>query len=109
MSDPHAREVMQRLIARGVDPVEPVVAPVTGPLAGKLLVVTGTLSAPRGEIQARIEAAGGKIGGSVTKKTSYLVAGADTGKTKLEAAEKHGVPVIDEDGLAKLLEGEVST
>jgi len=41
----------------------------------------------------------------VSKKTSYLVAGADTGKTKLDAAAKHGVPVIDEDGLAKLLAG----
>lgn len=106
MSDPHAREVMQRLIERGVDPVEPVAAPATGPLAGKLLVVTGTLSAPRGEIQARIEAAGGKIGGSVTKKTHYLVAGADTGQTKLDAAAKHGVPVIDEATLARLIAGE---
>jgi DNA ligase (NAD+) len=106
MSDPHAREVMERLIARGVDPVEPVAAPATGPLAGKLLVVTGTLSAPRGEIQARIEAAGGKIGGSVTRKTHYLVAGADTGQTKLDAAAKHGVPVIDEAALARLLAGE---
>lgn len=106
MSDEHARVVMQKLIDRGVDPEEPVTAPATGPLAGKLLVVTGTLSASRGEVQARIEAAGGKIGGSVTKKTHYLVAGADTGKTKLDAAAKHGVPVIDEDGLARLLGGE---
>ena len=101
--DPHARAVMDKLIARGVDPEEPVTAPATGPLAGKTLVVTGTLSVPRGEIQARIEAAGGKIGGSVTKKTDYLVAGADTGKTKLDAAAKHGVPVIDEAGLQALL------
>ncbi len=101
--DPHARVVMDKLIARGVDPEEPVTAPATGPLAGKTLVVTGTLSAPRGEVQARIEAAGGKVTGSVTKKTDYLVAGADTGKTKLDAAAKHGVPVIDEAGLAQLL------
>jgi DNA ligase (NAD+) len=106
MSDPHAREVMQRLIDRGVDPEEPVAAPPTGPLAGKVFVVTGTLSVPRGDVQAKIEAAGGKIGGSVTKKTHYLVAGADTGKTKLDAAAKHGVPVIDEQGLAALLAGE---
>ena len=106
MSDEHARAVMQRLIDRGVDPEEPVAAPATGPLAGKLLVVTGTLSRPRGEVQAQIEAAGGKIGASVTKKTHYLVAGADTGKTKLDAAAKHGVPVIDEVGLAALLAGE---
>lgn len=104
--DPHAREVMRKLIDRGVDPVEPVVAAATGPLTGKTLVVTGTLSVPRGEIQARIEAAGGKIGSAVSKKTHYLVAGADTGKTKLDAAAKHGVPVVDEAGLAALLAGE---
>jgi DNA ligase (NAD+) len=103
--DPHARTVMNKLIERGVDPVEPVAVPATGPLAGKTLVVTGTLSKPRGEVQAAIEAAGGKVGGSVTKKTDYLVAGADTGKTKLDAAAKHGVAVIDEAGLAALLAG----
>jgi DNA ligase (NAD+) len=106
MSDEHARAVMQRLIDRGVDPVEPVAAPATGPLAGKTLVVTGTLSVPRGEIQARIEAAGGKIGGSVSKKTHYLVAGAETGQAKLDAAAKHGVPIIDEEALSRLIAGE---
>jgi len=103
--DPHARAVIDKLIGLGVDPAEPVVEAVTGPLTGKLLVVTGTLSVPRGEIQKRIEAAGGKVAGSVTKKTHYLVAGADTGKTKLEAAAKHGVPVVDEAGLERLLAG----
>ena len=88
---------------RGIDPAEPVVQTSDGPLAGKTLVVTGTLSAPRAEIQKRIEAAGGKVAGSVSKKTSYLVAGADTGKTKLDAAQKNGVQVIDEAELEKLL------
>jgi DNA ligase (NAD+) len=106
LRDPHARAVLDKLLARGVDPVEPVAAAVEGPLTGKTLVVTGTLSAPRGEVQKRIEAAGGKVAGSVTKKTSYLVAGADTGKAKLEAAEKHGVPVVDEAGLERLLAGD---
>jgi DNA ligase (NAD+) len=82
-----------------------VVAVAGGPLAGKTLVVTGTLSAPRADVQKRIEAAGGKVAGSVSKKTSYLVAGADTGKSKLEAAHKHGVAVIDEVELEKLLGG----
>ena len=104
--DPDARAVIGKLLARGVDPAEPVVASVAGPLTGKTLVVTGTLSAPRGEVQQRIEAAGGKVAGSVTKKTSYLVAGADTGKAKLDAATKHGVTVIDEAGLARLLADE---
>jgi DNA ligase (NAD+) len=83
-----------------------VVAVAIGPLTGKTLVVTGTLSAPRAEVHARIEAAGGKIAGSVSKKTSYLVAGADTGASKLEAATKHGVAVIDEAALARLIAGE---
>ena len=62
-------------------------------------------SRPRAEVQKRIEAAGGKVAGSVSKKTSYLVAGADTGKSKLEAAEKHGVQVIGEQELEQLLTG----
>ncbi|MBK7535790.1 MAG: NAD-dependent DNA ligase LigA [Myxococcales bacterium] len=106
LRDPHAQVVLDKLAARGFDPEEPVAERATdGPLVGKTLVVTGTLSRPRGEVQARIEAAGGKIAGSVSKKTHYLVAGADTGKTKLEAAEKHGVPVLDEAALEALLTG----
>jgi DNA ligase (NAD+) len=107
LRDEHARVVLDKLAARGVDPVEPArPAVVAGPLAGKLFVVTGTLSRPRGEIQKRIEDAGGKVAGSVTKKTDYLVAGADTGKTKLEAAAKHDVPVLDEAALERVLAGE---
>jgi DNA ligase (NAD+) len=107
LRDEHAKVVLDKLHARGVDPGEPVAERATeGPLVGKSLVVTGTLSQPRADVQKRIEAAGGKIVGSVSKKTHYLVAGADTGKTKLEAAEKHGVPVLDEAALEKLLGGE---
>lgn len=107
LRDEHAKVVLDKLAARGVDPQEPVAERATeGPLVGKSLVVTGTLSQPRADVQKRIEAAGGKIVGSVSKKTHYLVAGADTGKTKLEAAEKHGVPVLDEAALEKLLSGE---
>jgi DNA ligase (NAD+) len=105
LRDPHVAGVLDKLIARGLDPAEPSVAATDGPLAGKTFVVTGTLSEPRADVQRKIEAAGGKVAGSVTKKTSYLVAGADTGKTKLEAAHKHGVTVISEDELAKLLAG----
>jgi DNA ligase (NAD+) len=106
LREPHARVVLDKLAERGVDPIEPVVVASEGPLSGKTLVVSGSLSRPRGDVQKRIEAAGGKVTGSVTKKTDYLVAGADTGKTKLEAAEKHGVAVIDEDALERLLTGE---
>nr|HEX4318674.1 NAD-dependent DNA ligase LigA [Kofleriaceae bacterium] len=106
LRDPHVAAVLDKLIARGVDPEEPVVVVVDGPLTGKTLVVTGTLTKPRADVQKAIEAAGGKVAGSVSKKTSYLVAGADTGKAKLEAAAKHGVTVIDEAGLDTLLAGE---
>jgi DNA ligase (NAD+) len=103
LREPHVQVVLDKLAERGVDPKEPVVAVTEGPLTGKTLVVTGTLTQARADVQRRIEEAGGKVAGSVSKKTSYLVAGADTGKTKLEAAQKHGVTVIDEAELEALL------
>ena len=105
LRDPHVQVVLDKLAAHGLDPAEPVVQITQGPLTGKTLVVTGTLTQPRADVQKQIEAAGGKVAGSVSKKTDYLVAGADTGKTKLEAAAKHGVQVIGEEELAKLLAG----
>jgi DNA ligase (NAD+) len=105
LRDPHVQEVLDKLAARGVDPEQPAAPVAAGPLAGLTLVVTGSLTAPRAEIQKRIEAAGGKVAGSVSKRTSYLVAGADTGQAKLEAAERHGVRVIGEADLAVLLAG----
>ena len=106
LRDPHVAAVLDKLASHGIDPSEPVSTVTSGPLSGKTLVVTGTLTQPRTDIQKRIEQAGGKVAGSVSKKTTYLVAGADTGKTKLEAAHKHGVTVIDEAELEKLLLGE---
>jgi len=97
--------VLDKLAARGIDPAQPIRAVTEGPLSGKTLVVTGTLAAPRADVQKRIEAAGGKVAGSVSKKTTYLVAGADTGKAKLEAAHKHAVQVISEQELEALLAG----
>jgi len=74
------------------------------PLAGKTLVLTGTLpSLSREEATARIMAAGGKVAGSVSKKTSYVVAGADPG-SKYEKAVSLGIPVLDQDGLLELLD-----
>ena len=75
----------------------------TGPLADKTLVLTGTLpDLTREQATEMIIAAGGKVTGSVSKKTSYVVAGASPG-TKLAQAERLGVPVLDEDGLRALL------
>jgi DNA ligase (NAD+) len=105
LREPHVQVVLDKLAQYGVDPEEAVAVVGDGPFVGKTFVVTGTLSQPRADVQKRIEAAGGKVAGSVSKKTSYLVAGADTGKTKLEAAEKNGVAVIDEAELDKLLSG----
>ena len=73
-----------------------------GPLSGKSLVLTGTLpNLKREEAAAKIEAAGGKVVGSVSKKTDYLVAGIDAG-SKLTKAEKLSVEVIDEAHLIRL-------
>ena len=72
--------------------------------AARRFVLTGTLSVPRDEVIARIEAAGGKVTGSVSKKTDYVVAGDDPG-SKLDKARKLGVETLDEKGLEKLLAG----
>jgi DNA ligase (NAD+) len=79
-----------------------------GVLAGKTVVLTGTLpSLAREEAKEMLEAAGAKVAGSVSKKTDYVVAGADAG-SKLAKAEELGVPVLDEDGMRKLLEGQIT-
>ncbi len=81
-------------------------ADIGGPLAGKTLVVTGTLPGfSRDEAEAAIRAAGGKPAGSVSKKTSYVVAGENAG-SKLARAEELGVPVLDEEGFRRLLAGD---
>ena len=75
-----------------------------GPLSGKTFVLTGALSRPRPEFEKMIAAAGGKATGSVTKNTTYLVAG-EGGGSKRDKAAKLGIPVIGEDELITLLEG----
>jgi DNA ligase (NAD+) len=99
----HNREVIAQLVARGVRPRGEVTVANNGALSGRTFVLTGTLPAmSRDEAKAMIEAAGGKVSGSVSKKTDYVVAGADAG-SKLEKARALDVAVIDEAGLLALL------
>jgi DNA ligase (NAD+) len=104
-AEPRNRGVLEKLVARGVSPVEPIVER-SGPLAGLRFCITGTLSRPRSDVQELIEKAGGVFDKSVKKGTHYLVAGADVGETKLKDAQKKGTRVIDEAQLEALLRGE---
>jgi DNA ligase (NAD+) len=84
---------------------EPRAADASGPLAGKSVVVTGTLEGfSRTEAEEAVRAAGGKPAGSVSRKTDYVVAGENAG-SKLAKAEELGVPVLDEDGFRSVLAG----
>ena len=103
---PHNREVVEQLRAAGIgwDEHDGALADAAPkPLAGKTLVLTGTLpTLTRDEAKALVEAAGGKVAGSVSKKTDYVVAGDEAG-SKLDKARELGVPVLDEAGLRALL------
>jgi DNA ligase (NAD+) len=103
-AQPHNREVVELLIARGVRWDAPTVPTAQiAAMTGKTFVLTGTLpTLSRDEAQAMIEAAGGKCSGTVSKKTHYVVAGAEAG-SKLTKAQELGVPVLDEAGLRTLL------
>ena len=118
-AEPHNREIIARLREAGVVwPERALVAEsagaaettedgqragAAGALAGKTFVLTGTLpSLPREAATALIEAAGGRVSGSVSKKTHYVLAGAEAG-SKLDKARALGVPVIDEAELRRLL------
>ncbi|MDO9358643.1 MAG: NAD-dependent DNA ligase LigA [Polaromonas sp.] len=102
---PHNREVVEQLRACGVYWTEGVpAARAPQPLSGKTFVITGTLpTLSRDEAKDKVEAAGGKVAGSVSKKTDYVVAGTEAG-SKLTKAQELGITVIDETGLLLLLE-----
>jgi DNA ligase (NAD+) len=99
------RELIERLRSYGLNFEEEGPAPGTvGPLAGKTLVVTGTLPTMSREVATeRIEAAGGKVAGSVSKKTSFVVAGEDPGASKFNKAKELGTEIIDEERLLELI------
>jgi len=102
---PHNREVIAKLIARGVSWPQNEATPDARdlPLRGKTFVLTGTLSESRDLFKERLQGLGAKVSGSVSKKTDYVVAGKDAG-SKLAKAEQLGVTVLDEQGLQDLLQ-----
>jgi DNA ligase (NAD+) len=98
---PESRRLIERLLAAGIEIKQP--ARREGPLSGKTFVLTGTLSSvTRGEAEERIKALGGAIGPGVSKKTDYLVVGADPG-SKLEKAQKLKIPILDEAAFLDLI------
>ncbi len=105
-AQPHNREVVQQLLAAGVRWQEAAAPATSARLAGLSLVLTGTLpTLSREQARERIEAAGGKVSGSVSRKTAYVVAGADPG-SKLDKARELGIDILDEDALLRLLQGD---
>ncbi|MBN8473851.1 NAD-dependent DNA ligase LigA [Sulfuritalea sp.] len=104
-AEPHNLEVIEQLRAAGVSWTEgEPSAVVNSPIAGKTFVLTGTLpTLTRDEAKDMIEALGGKVAGSVSKKTDYVVAGAEAG-SKLDKAQALGVAILDESQFRELLQ-----
>lgn len=101
---PQTAELLRRLKERGIDPEEPQEPDRSvSPVAGRAFVFTGELqSMPRGEAEARVRSLGAEAASSVTKKTSYVVAGGKPG-AKAEKARKLGIPILDEAAFLKLI------
>jgi len=101
--EPRNRELVERLRKAGLTFTHEIRKKSGGSLAGKTFVLTGTLpNLAREEAKARIESAGGKVSGSVSKKTNYVVAGAEAG-SKLDKAKELGIPVLGEPELLAML------
>ncbi|HVN43878.1 MAG TPA: helix-hairpin-helix domain-containing protein, partial [Steroidobacteraceae bacterium] len=104
-AEPHNREAIAQLLQAGVNFAEtaPRQFDAASPVFGKTFVLTGTLpTLARDDAQQRIRDRGGKVSGSVSKKTDYVVAGADPG-SKYDRARELGVAILDEAGLMDLL------
>ncbi|KAA6184662.1 NAD-dependent DNA ligase LigA [Thiohalocapsa marina] len=108
-AQPHNRAVIERLLDPDLggihwDSPAPSASADTEarPLAGQTVVITGTLSRPRDQVKAQLQALGAKVTGSVSSKTDFVVAGSDAG-SKLDKAQALGVRILDEDGLEQLL------
>jgi DNA ligase (NAD+) len=103
-ANPRNHEVVEKLRAAGVNVEGPVAPDAPQVLAGKSVVVTGTLAGyTREQAEDAITSRGGKSPGSVSKKTTAVVVGAEPGASKLSKAEALGVPILDEAGFAHLL------
>jgi len=103
-ADDRSRDLVVRLQERGVDPREDDRGSESAPvLAGMTFVVTGSLGRPRRELKEYLESLGATVAGSVSRRTSYLIAGADAGG-KLAKARELGVEVLDEDALERLVD-----
>jgi DNA ligase (NAD+) len=99
------RQAIERLLEAGVRP-EPEAEPTAGPFAGKTVVLTGTMAKlGREEAKLAIERRGGRVSGSVSRKTDFLVAGEEAG-SKLKKAQELGVKVLDEAMFLALLESQ---
>ena len=102
MSEPHNREVIEQLLASGIE-FQNEERITTVDLSGKTFVLTGTLpTLSRDQAKEMLEAAGAKVAGSVSQKTSFVVAGSEAG-SKLDKATELGIPILDEVALLKLL------
>jgi DNA ligase (NAD+) len=105
LADPRFMAVVRKLLAAGIDPVAEAGVTADGPLAGRSVCVTGTLSKPRARIHDAIRAAGGEVHTAVKQGTTYLVAGDKVGRAKLDKARALGTEVISEADLERLLGG----
>jgi DNA ligase (NAD+) len=107
LTEPHNHEVIRALLDVGIEWDRPETGDARPrPLAGKIFVLTGTLpDLSRDEARVRIEAAGGRVTSSVSRKTDYVVAGDNPG-SKRDKAERLDVPILDRDGLEALLAGD---
>jgi DNA ligase (NAD+) len=98
-------QLIEKLKHAGINPIQDVrrtPEPVAGSFAGKSFVITGSLSQPREAIAEWIQARGGKVGESVSAKTSYVVVGEAPGASKITKAQKLNVPMIGEEELKNL-------
>src|SRR3954465_7399778 len=108
-SDPAGRKLVEKLRDAGVNFTEPRAVVAGGPVSGKIVVITGTLpTLSRTKATAMIEAAGGRVTGSVSKSTSFLLAGEEAG-SKLDKAKSLGVEIIDEANLLRRMNSDATS